>query len=179
MRGLVLLLIVGARASGIVVEVEVNGKMQELRASPHGTRAAAHAFCIKHNLTDWWKTWPAARCSPRNWSRRARYPLPSEKLLPVRGGVGRPDCGTARAARAAALPRRSGFFGGWCRRNARIAVDVAEHGRTFVAFDHSLVNDGVLAKRWMAWASRSGEPRLPSAAPGSAGSERSQHMISP
>ena len=86
------------------------------------------------------------------------------------------------AARAAALPRRSALpLVDDAVATPEIAVDVTtEHGNVpFVAFDHSLVNATAYpSKRWMAWASRWGERRLPSAPPGSAGDERSQHMIS-
>ena len=76
MRGLVLLVIAGARAAPeLVVEVEVNGKMQELRASRHDD--PREPACTALSVSDTTspspsRTWPAARCSPRNWSRRAR-----------------------------------------------------------------------------------------------------------
>ena len=80
----------GARAApDLVVEVEVNGKMQELRASPHDDpRRAAHAFCIKHNLTVSVENMACGEMLAEELVEKgARYPLPSEKLLRVRGGV--------------------------------------------------------------------------------------------
>ena len=90
MRGLVLLLIAGARAAPeLVVEVEVNGKMQELRASPEDDpRRAAHAFCLKHNLTVSVENMACGEMLAEELVEKgARYPLPSESLLRVRGGV--------------------------------------------------------------------------------------------
>ena len=148
MRAGLVLLIAGARAAPeLVVEVEVNGKMQELRASPEDDpRRAAHAFCLKHNLTVSVENMACGEMLAEELVEKgARYPLPSEKLLRVRGGVVPAGPWRDRAQQLAPphcpgevlLPLVDGAIA-----TPRIAVDVnTEHGRVpFVAFDHALVN---------------------------------------
>ena len=149
MRGLlVLLLIAGARAAPeLVVEVEVNGKMQELRASRHDDpRRAAHAFCLKHNLTVSVENMACGEMLAEELVEKgARYPLPREALLRVRGGVVPAGPWRDRAQQLAPphcpgevlLPLVDGAVA-----TPEIAVDIStEMGRVpFFAFDHALVN---------------------------------------
>ena len=148
MRGVVLLLVARARAAPeLVVEVEVNGKMQELRASRHDDpRRAAHAFCIKHNLTVSVENMACGEMLAEELVEKgARYPLPSEKLLRVRGGVVPAGPWRDRAQQLVPphcpgevlLPLVDDAVA-----TPEIAVDIStEHGRVpFVHFDHALVN---------------------------------------
>ena len=148
MRAGLLLVIAGARAAPeLVVEVEVNGKMQELRASRHDDpRRAAHAFCIKHNLTVSVENMACGEMLAEELVEKgARYPLPSEKLLRVRGGVVPPGPWRDRAQQLAPphcpgevlLPLVDGAVA-----TPEIAVDVStDDGRVpFVHFEHVLVN---------------------------------------
>ena len=148
MRAGLVLLIAGARAAPeLVVEVEVNGKMQELRASPEDDpRRAAHAFCLKHNLTVSVENMACGEMLAEELVEKgARYPLPSEKLLRVRGGVVPAGPWRDRAQQLAPphcpgevlLPLVDGAVA-----TPEIAVDIStEMGRVpFFAFDHALVN---------------------------------------
>ena len=150
MRAGLVLLIAGARAAPeLVVEVEVNGKMQELRASPEDDpRRAAHAFCLKHNLTVSVENMACGEMLAEELVEKgARYPLPSEKLLRVRGGVVPPGPWRDRAQQLAPphcpgevlLPLVDDAVA-----TPEIAVDVyisTESGRVpFVHFEHALVN---------------------------------------
>ena len=148
MRAGLLLVIAGARAAPeLVVEVEVNGKMQELRASRHDDpRRAAHAFCIKHNLTVSVENMACGEMLAEELVEKgARYPLPSEKLLRVRGGVVPAGPWRDRAQQLVPphcpgevlLPLVDGAIA-----TPEIAVDIStEMGRVpFVHFDHALVN---------------------------------------
>ena len=148
MRASLLLVIAGARAAPeLVVEVEVNGKMQELRASPEDDpRRAAHAFCVEHNLTVSVENMACGEMLAEELVEKgARYPLPSEKLLRVRGGVVPPGPWRDRAQQLVPphcpgevlLPLVDGAIA-----TPRIAVDVStEFGNVpFFAFDQRLVN---------------------------------------
>ena len=148
MRAGLLLVIAGARAAPeLVVEVEVNGKMQELRASRHDDpRRAAHAFCLKHNLTVSVENMACGEMLAEELVEKgARYPLPSEALLRVRSGVvpSHPDRDRAQqlvpphCPGEVLLPLVDGAVA-----TPEIAVDVeTESGRVpFFHFDHALVN---------------------------------------
>jgi hypothetical protein len=145
-----LLIVACARAAPeLVVEVEVNGKMQELRASPEDDpRRAAHEFCVRHNLTVSVENMACGEMLAEELVEKgARYPLPREALLRIRGGVVLAGPWRDRAQQLVPphcpgevlLPLVDDAVA-----TPEIAVDVyisTEFGRVpFVAFDHSLVN---------------------------------------
>ena len=119
---------------------------------PKTTRdAAAHAFCVKHNLTVSVENMACGEMLAEELVEKgARYPLPSEKLLRVRGGsrAARTVAGPRSSSRRRTAPAKFSALVDGAVATPRIAVDIpTEMGRVpFVHFDHSLERDGVPAE---------------------------------